>query len=109
MHELAVTQELIDLACSRAAGSQIKRLVVEIGKLSCVLPDAMRFWFEMCRENTLAAAAALEIIEKPGLGRCRLCQSEVLLESAYAQCICGSSDLEWICGDELTIKELEVL
>ena len=109
MHELAVTQELIWLASERAAGSQIKRLVVEIGKLSCVLPDAIRFWFEMCREDTPAASAMLEIVEKPGLGRCRLCKSEVPLESAFAQCICGSSDLEWICGDELTIKELEVL
>lgn len=109
MHELAVTQEIILIATERAGGARIRRLVVEIGKLSCVLPDTVRFWFNLCREETPASQATLEIVEKAGLGRCRACGAEVPLESAFAFCPCGSSDLDWIHGEELKIKELELL
>lgn len=108
MHELGITQEIVHLACERSRGSRIKRVVVEIGKLSCVLPDTIRFWFDMCRENTPAAEAALEIVEIAGLGRCRACGTEVILESAYAQCTCGSSELDWVRGEELKITEMEI-
>jgi hydrogenase nickel incorporation protein HypA/HybF len=108
MHELAITQEIIEIACEKARGARIKRLVIEVGKLSCVLPDTVRFWFEMCRENTPACTAALDIIETPGLGRCRTCGNELQMDSAFCQCICGSTDLDWLRGEELRIKEMEI-
>ena len=52
--------------------------------------------------------ASLEIIETPGRGRCRLCDQEVAMDRALGQCDCGSTDLEWIAGDELRVRELEL-
>ena len=52
MHELGITQEIIDIASAKADGARVRRLVIEIGKLSAVLPDAVRFAFEICREGT---------------------------------------------------------
>src|SRR4051812_10368500 len=100
MHELGITQEIVEIVCERAAGAKITRLVIEIGKLSAVLPDAVRSCFEICREGTAAAEATLEIIETAGAGRCRVCQAEVIMERPFAQCICGSTDLEWLRGEE---------
>ena len=109
MHELGITQEVVAIACERAGGAPIKRIVLEIGKLSLVLPDAVRFCFELCSEDTLAAGAALEIVETPGLGRCRRCQNEVPMETPITACSCGSMELDWLRGEELKVKELEIL
>ena len=48
-----------------AAGAKVNRVVLEIGKLSAVLPDAVRFCFELCSEGTVVEGAELEIIETP--------------------------------------------
>ena len=109
MHELAITQDIIDVVCEHAQGTKIRRIVLEIGKLSAVLPDAVRFCFELCAEGTAAEGAELEIIEPSGLARCRVCDSHVTLDRPIGLCSCGSSDLEWIAGEELKIKELEVV
>lgn len=109
MHELGVTQEILQIVTEQARERKVKRVVLEIGKLSCVLPDAVRFCFDLCAEGTTAEGAALEIIEKPGLGRCRQCGAEVTLHEVFSRCACGSSDIEWLSGEELKIKEMEVL
>lgn len=108
MHELGITQEIVALVSERAQGAQVRRVVVEIGKLSAVLPDAVRFCFDLCCEETVVAGAALEIREIPGRARCRACNAEVLLERPFGRCGCGNTDLEWLSGEELSIREIEL-
>jgi hydrogenase nickel incorporation protein HypA/HybF len=108
MHELALAQDIVAAVCERAQGARIRRVVLEIGKLAVVLPDAIRFCFDVCSEATEAEGATLEIIEVPGIGRCRGCGGAVMLERPFGRCACGSSDLEWVSGEELRIREMEV-
>jgi hydrogenase nickel incorporation protein HypA/HybF len=108
MHEVGITQEIIAIAAARACEAKVKRVVVEIGRLTAVLPDAIRFCFDLCAEGTLVEGARLEIIEIPGLGRCRLCGREQTFEVPYGVCICGGCDLEWLAGEELRVREVEV-
>lgn len=108
MHELAITQEIVALVCERVAGARVLRVVLEIGRLSAVLPDAVRFCFDLCAEGTALAGAKLEVIETPGKARCRRCGETVTLERPFGRCACGGSDLEWLSGDELKITEIEV-
>jgi hydrogenase nickel incorporation protein HypA/HybF len=108
MHELGITQEILEIVAERAQERKVKRVVLEIGKLSCVLPDAIRFCFDMCAEGTIAEGAALEIIQPPGIGQCRLCGVEFEMERVIARCACGSTDIEWLAGEELRIKTMEV-
>ena len=109
MHELGITQEIIEIACGYAGTGKVKRIVLEIGKLSAVLPDAVRFCFDLCAEGTAAEGAALEILEPPGLAQCRHCGDQVRLDRPFGQCRCGSTDLEWLSGEELKIQELELV
>jgi hydrogenase nickel incorporation protein HypA/HybF len=108
MHELAITQGIVEVVSERCSGRKVSRVVLEIGKLSLVMPDAIRFCFELCCEGTELEGASLEIIEMPGLGRCTDCQANVVLNEPLGQCGCGSMSLEWIRGEELTIKEVEM-
>jgi hydrogenase nickel incorporation protein HypA/HybF len=108
MHELALTQEIVEIVRERAGDRRVRRVVLEIGKLSAVLPDAVRFCFDLCAEGTAAEGAVLEILEPAGRARCRACGGEVALERPFGRCACGSSDLDWISGEELKIREMEV-
>jgi hydrogenase nickel incorporation protein HypA/HybF len=108
VHELGITQEVVAIAAEQAAGRRVTRVVLEIGKLSGVLPDAVRFCFEACAEGTAVEGAALEVVETPGRARCRACSAEVSLERPFGRCGCGSTDLEWLAGDELRVRELEL-
>ena len=57
----------------------------------------------------MVEGAELEIIETPGLACCRACNSDVVLERPFGRCQCGATDLEWRSGDELRIREMEVV
>lgn len=109
MHEVGLVQQVIEIVTEASGDARIRRIVLQIGKLSAVLPDAIRFAFDVVSEGTAAEGAILEIVELPGLGRCRACGAEVVLERPFGQCACGGTDLDWISGDELRIKEMELV
>ena len=108
MHEMAITQEVVEIVRARAGDRKVRRVVLEIGKLSAVLPDAVRFCFDLVAEGTPAEGATLEIVEPEGRARCRACDGEVLLDRPFGRCRCGSTDLDWISGEELRVREMEV-
>ncbi len=109
MHELGITQEIVAIVAEQARGAKVTRVRLEIGKLTAVLPDAVEFCFELCAEGTCAEGAKLEIMTIPGRARCRQCAGEIDLHQPWGLCSCGSSDLERLAGDELRIKEIEVI
>lgn len=108
MHELSLTQEILEIVASRAGQSNVRRVVLEIGVLSGVLPDAIRFSFDICKEGSSAADAILEILEPEGLARCRTCSREFPITSPLNTCPCGSMNLEWLAGTELRIIRMEI-
>jgi hydrogenase nickel incorporation protein HypA/HybF len=58
--------EVVDIVTRRAAGATVRRVVVEVGALAAVFPDALSFSFQLASVGTSAAGAQLEIIELAG-------------------------------------------
>jgi hydrogenase nickel incorporation protein HypA/HybF len=108
MHELGITQTIVAIVAEHAKGAKVQRVSLEIGKLSAIMPDSVRFCFDVCSKGTVLEEANLEIIEIPGLARCRQCGAEVPLEQPFGICTCGSVKLDLIAGQELRIKEMEI-
>ncbi len=108
MHELGITQNIVAIVTEHAKGAKVQRVLLEIGKLSAIMPDAIRFCFDICIQGTVLEGAILEILEIPGLGRCRQCGAEIYLDKAFGICNCGSVQLDLITGEELKIKEIEI-
>jgi hydrogenase nickel incorporation protein HypA/HybF len=108
MHELGITQNIVAIVNEYAKGSKVTRIVVEIGKLSAIMPDAVQFCFDICTQGTVLAEATLEIIAIPGLAQCRQCRATIALDKPFGICNCGSVHLDLITGEELKIKEIEV-
>jgi hydrogenase nickel incorporation protein HypA/HybF len=71
MHELGITQDIIEIVSQKVtelnSQARVIRVVIEIGKLSAVLPDAIQFCFDLCAEGTCLEGALLQIIEGPGV------------------------------------------
>ena len=94
-----------------AAGAEKPGLVDAEGHvrdLSGVVADSVRFCFELCAAGTPLAGARLDIVESPGLGRCRDCAGQVELTDLIALCDCGSANLEITSGQQLKIKAIEM-
>ena len=72
------------------------------------MPESIRFSFDIARFGTLAEDSSLDIHEPQGRVRCRSCEMEFDIEVITGRCACGGSNLEWIGGMDLFIKELEV-
>jgi hydrogenase nickel incorporation protein HypA/HybF len=109
MHELGIAQEIIAIVAEHAGAAKVTRVVLEIGRHALILPDSIRFCFELCSEGTVAQGARLEIREVPGRALCRDCGEEVALEVPFGLCDCGSADLQWLSGDEIKVKEMEIV
>ena len=52
MHELAITQSVVDMVVDRTAGRRIATVQVQVGELSGVVPDAMLFCYELVTAGT---------------------------------------------------------
>jgi len=109
MHELAVADSLVEEILDRFGEARIARVVLEVGRLACIEPDAIRFCFEECARGTGLQGAALEIVDVPGRANCRGCGAAgVLLEGPIPLCACGSADLEVLAGSRLLLTGVEV-
>lgn len=109
MHEMSITQGIIELCLEHAPGKKVLSLEVEIGQLSSVVPDAIEFCFEACSRDTLLEGAELNIIRIPGLGHCQECGVKTSLSEVFGSCKkCGGHRITILAGEELRVREIEV-
>jgi hydrogenase nickel incorporation protein HypA/HybF len=108
MHEMAITQSVVDAVCEHAAGRRVHSVRLEVGALCAVVPDSMQFCFELATEGTAADGAQLELSVHPGMARCRTCATEFELHDPILLCPCGSADVEVLAGRDLKILSMEV-
>ena len=113
MHEMALCQGMLGLIEEqrrRDPFARVRRVVVEIGTLGHVDPQALRFAFDVVVADTVAAGATLDICEIPGLGWCMNCSREIAVERRGDGCPhCHSHMLIMQQGEEMRLKELEVI
>jgi len=112
MHEISLLENVLEILKENAKAqgfTQVKKVYLEIGKLSCVEPEALNFGFDVVMKNTLAEHAELEITQTEGLGLCGHCRQKVQLETLHDPCpVCGHPDVVVTQGKEMKIKELAV-
>jgi hydrogenase nickel incorporation protein HypA/HybF len=108
MHEMALTQSLVEAVCEHAAGRRVHSVKLEVGALCAVVPDAMTFCFDLATEGTVADGARLDVDIRPGAARCRSCGAHFELTDPILLCPCGSADVEVLAGRDLRILSMEV-
>ncbi|NJM83829.1 MAG: hydrogenase maturation nickel metallochaperone HypA [Tabrizicola sp.] len=113
MHEMSLCESILDIIRDRAGQdrfSRVTRVCLEVGPLSSVEPEALRFGFDVVMRGSLAEGAALEIETPEATAFCVACLSSVPVRNRLDPCpACGSADLQITGGDDLRIRQLEVI
>ena len=112
MHEMSLAESVLELvaaAARREAATRVRLVVLEIGQLAAVEPEALRFCFAAVTRDTVAAGAMLEIAEVPGSGWCAQCAATVPMAERHAECPqCGAYPLEATGGTEMRVREIGI-
>lgn len=112
MHEMALAEGMLDIVEQAARDNGAGRVTMvrlEIGALSHVEPEALRFCFDVVTRKTLAEGACLDIQTTPGEAWCMPCGTAVPLSGFGEACpLCGSYQLSVSKGDAMRVREIEV-
>lgn len=108
MHELGITRSIVAIVGEHARDRKVRRVTLDIGALSAVMPEAIRFCFDVAAQGTALEGAALDIERIEGRGRCRSCGAEFPTPSLVTFCACGSREIERLSGEELKIRSMEL-
>lgn len=113
MHEMSLCKNIREIIQEQAAAdgfTKVNRVWLDVGPLSCVEPDALRFGFDVVMRGSVAEGASVEITTPPAEARCLACQTTASIQQRYDPCpTCGAGPMEMIQGDELKISKLEVV
>jgi hydrogenase nickel incorporation protein HypA/HybF len=112
MHEVGIMQNTLDIALEYArkqGASRIHRIVLRVGELSGVVPEALSFAFDVVMQGTIAQNAQLQIEYLPILCYCPTCQQEFQPTDWIFECPqCHQICTEIRQGKELELSSMEV-
>lgn len=109
MHEMAIAGSVLDGVLRHADGRRVTGVQLTVGHLRQVVPDSLRFSWELVARATPAEGAELGIKAVEATGACRDCGEETRQGAFPFRCgRCGSLAVEIVRGDELLIEWIEV-
>ena len=112
MHELAVTESLLDTACKYANKNDAKKVIslkIIIGDLSGIIDDSVQFYWDIISKNTICQQSKLIFQKVPAKFYCQSCQNEFEIHGELLPCPkCNSMNLKTIQGDEFLLESIEI-
>lgn len=113
MHEMGIVLQILEIAVASIPREmhdcRVSSLKVKIGKLTAVVPESLRFCFDIAVQDTPLAGARLEIEEVPVVVNCCDCGAVMMIERSPFLCArCRSGSLEIVSGRELMVDFLEM-
>lgn len=113
MHELAVTQQALEIALRHAHAAHATRIVaihLVVGQLSSIVDDSVQFYWDAIAHDTIAQSARLTFTRRPAQLRCTACgASFTLAEQQEFRCpVCTAPDIYVNSGDELYVDSIEI-
>ncbi|MFQ6101262.1 MAG: hydrogenase maturation nickel metallochaperone HypA [Anaerolineae bacterium] len=112
MHELSVTQSILEIAlrhAERASARRIIRLNLVIGELTSIVDDSVQFYWDFVSRDTIAEGAELHFERVPGTLRCLGCGYTFPLDGRdYACPACGERQVVAAGGDDFRLESIEV-
>ena len=112
MHELAVTQNILDIVCRYAEQAEAERIVrinLVIGELSSIIDDSVQFYFDYLSQDTIATGAKLTFQRLPVTLSCGECGHQWQPTTADWTCPqCGVAKAYVEKGREFYVDSIEV-
>lgn len=113
MHELSITQNILEIALRHGGKAQAKKISgiqLVIGQLSSVIDDSVQFYWDMIAEGTLAEGAQLRFKRIPAQLKCENCgHLYTLVGNQLDVCpACDSAEVKIISGKEFQLESIEI-
>jgi hydrogenase nickel incorporation protein HypA/HybF len=110
VHELSLCDAIMGTTMQRADGRPVTQVTVRIGHLRQVVPDALRFGWEVLTDATELRGCELLIEQVPAVVECRECRAETTLDMPILACgVCGSFEVTLRSGEEFLIVSMDVV
>lgn len=112
MHELAITQSILNIANSEAKRNNAKKVLsitIKLGEYSGVVPALVQEYFNIISSDTAAHNAKLILKKVPLSVQCKDCEAVSYISKMHIECpICKSINLKMLTGREFYVSSLEV-
>jgi hydrogenase nickel incorporation protein HypA/HybF len=112
MHELPVTESILEIALRYAGQAEAHRITdiyIVIGQLASIVDDSVQFYWDIISADTIAAGARLHFERTPAEMLCLNCQATYHPDEGELACpACGSRQVQVISGEEFRMEAIEV-
>jgi hydrogenase nickel incorporation protein HypA/HybF len=112
MHELGITENIINIALAKADEAQANKVIkinLVVGELSGFVPDCIQFYFDSLSKDTITQGAMLRFESVPAQLHCRDCSAVFQPQDSLWACPnCSGRSVEISKGRELYIESMEV-
>ncbi len=121
MHELGVTQSMLDLVLEHAEGHPVTAINLKLGEMASVVAESVELYFEYLSKGSPAEGARLNWETVPMEMTCRVCgetadlqewageRPQLIVAGALERgCRCGSHDLRVTNGTGFAVASLEI-
>jgi len=112
MHELAVTENLLNIAvrhATQANAVRVTTLHLVIGQLSSIVDDSIQFYWDMISAGTICEGAQLHFERRLAMLKCLDCDQTYALSGELTDCPnCHSARIKVVAGEEFYLDSIEV-
>jgi hydrogenase nickel incorporation protein HypA/HybF len=112
MHELAITQSMLDIVqeqAENAGAKKVGKINLVIGKMTGVVEECVRFYFDFLGKGTIVEGATLSFKIVPIVARCQGCKKSFKLRELDWSCPnCQGNVIKIVSGKELFVESIEV-
>jgi hydrogenase nickel incorporation protein HypA/HybF len=112
MHELSVTESILEIAQRYARQNEAKRvteLYIVIGRLASIVDDSVQFYWEILSQDTLCAGSRLHFERIPAQMVCLNCENAYTLDGELTPCpACGSAKVQVSSGEQFYLDSIEI-
>lgn len=112
MHELSVTENLLEIAlrhAQQAGAERIVRLNIVIGELSSIVDESVQFYWDIVSKDTIAEGAELHFERVDGTLRCLTCGHTFPLSQKDFVCPeCREARVVAAGGDDFRLDSIEI-
>jgi len=112
MHELAVTENILEIALKhgqKAKAVSVDDIFLVIGQLSSIVDDSIQFYWDIISKDTLCNQARLHFNRIPAKLFCLDCLSEYDISTELTPCpLCNSINIKIVAGEEFFLESIDI-
>ena len=112
MHELAVTESILNIAtdyAKRADAKRVTQLYLVIGQLASTVDDSVQFYWDTLSLGTICEGSQLHFERVPARLTCQDCGTTYTLTDELTICPqCQSGQVKIVAGEEFRLDSIEI-